>query len=159
MIMKKRRARRKRTKKDYLKLGLAVFALLVLLFVVWANIFYYRNCENQTCFNDYLEDCKGARFISQGDMTFEYKILGRSSGNCVVNVRLLQGDLSEQDLLKVEGKQMKCELPLGLVAVPQSDIGNCHGELREGLQDLIISKLHKYIVQNLGEINEGLLGV
>ena len=36
---------------------------------------------------------------------------------------------------------------------PESDINNCHGLLKEGLQDLFISKLHRYIVQNLGEIN------
>ena len=36
---------------------------------------------------------------------------------------------------------------------PESDIGSCHGPLKEGLQDLIIQKLHSYLVQNLGRIN------
>jgi hypothetical protein len=91
-------------------------------------------------------------------MTFEYKLKGWIPINnekiCNINVKLLKGDLNNQDSLKLEGKEMKCSLPVGVVAAPESDIKKCTGPLKEGLQELIISKMHKYIVQNLGEINQ-----
>jgi len=131
----------------------AAVVLILIGILIWANFFYYKDCENQTCFNDYLVDCHRARFTLTGDMIFEYKIEGENEENCFVNVKLLQGESNDPDSLKLEGKQMECNVPLGTIIAPESDINNCHGLLKEGLQDLIISKLHRYIVQNLGEIN------
>jgi len=37
--------------------------------------------------------------------------------------------------------------------IPESNIGKCTGLLKEGLQDLVIKKLHTYLVQNLGKLN------
>ena len=89
-------------------------------------------------------------------MTFEYKILLKDGDDCVVKVKLLRGDLSNQDSLALQSKSMKCNLPFGFVVAPEDDISKCHGLLKEGLQDLIIKKMHTYIVQNLEEINSGI---
>jgi predicted nuclease of restriction endonuclease-like RecB superfamily len=70
-----------------------------------------------------------------------------------VDVELLQGELNNQDSLRLEGFKMRCSLPEGVIMIPESDIGNCKGELKEGLQELIIEKLYTYIVQNLGRLN------
>jgi hypothetical protein len=72
---------------------------------------------------------------------------------------LLQGELNNQDSVKLEGNKMECKLPRGVVMIPESDIGNCHGLLKEGLQDLVIQKLHTYLVQNLGRINLELVDI
>ena len=130
----------------------AVIVILIAA-LIWFNFFYYRNCENKTCFNDYLRDCKKAKFNSFGNMSFEYTVLGKSAESCNVNVNWLKGDLNNQDSLKLESKSMVCSIPLGAVIQPESDISLCHGILKEGLQDLIIQKLHNYLVQNLGKIN------
>ena len=86
-------------------------------------------------------------------MIFEYTIKGVERDECEVVVQLLQGELSNQDSIKLEMQKMTCMLPKGVVMIPESDIGNCHGLLKEGLQDLVIKKLHTYLVQNLGQIN------
>ena len=48
---------------------------------------------------------------------------------------------------------MDCSVPFGLVIKPESEMKNCHGELKEGLQEIIIENLHTYIVGNLDKIN------
>jgi len=131
--------------------------ILVGILIVYAYFFLYVKCEDKQCFNNYLRDCNRAKFNSLGNMSFEYKILGASNGNCSVNVKLLRGDFTNQDSLKLQGKQMICNIPLGVVISPESDISLCHGLLKEGLQDLIISKLHQYIVLNLGDINRDIV--
>jgi hypothetical protein len=141
------------------KIFLALLAIALILSLIWLTFFYSRACENQTCFNDYLKDCKRANFITSGGMVFHYKILGKSSEGCEVNVKLLQGDLSNRDSLKLEKKEMRCYLPFNTVAAPEADIGLCTGQLKEGLQDLLIQKLHTYIVQNLGKINAELMNI
>ena len=87
------------------------------------------------------------------EMIFEYSIEGRARDKCEVVVELLQGELNNADSEKLEHQKMICMLPLNVVMDPESDIGACHGELKEGLQDLIIRNLHTYLVQNLGKLN------
>ncbi len=141
-------------KRRKIQLAIAITVILLVAVILSLHLFYFRKCENKTCFNDYLRDCKKAQYTSFSNMTFHYKILGKEDGNCSVNIKMLKGDFNNQDSLKLETKDMTCSLPLGVVMTPESDISLCHGLLKEGLQDLIIQKMHRYIVQNLGKINE-----
>ena len=144
--------------------------LLLILFLVlvgglwWFGLYYYKTCENQECFNSALQKCSRVRFVSQSNMLFEYKILSRwwkfwKRDKCEVSVKLIRGDLSNQDSLVLEGKSMRCSIPFGMIIAPESDINNCHGLLKEGLQDLIINKMHSYIVENINEISEEIKGL
>ena len=133
--------------------------LLVLILGVWVIFFGYAKCETWECFNNHLENCDKVKFVGGTNMIFEYIVEGVSDGKCEVGVRLLQGELDNKDLIKLEMREMTCMLPKGIVMIPESDIGNCHGLLKEGLQDLMIEKLHSYIVQNLGRINLEVLDV
>mgnify|MGYP001355738711 CR=1 FL=1 len=92
-------------------------------------------------------------------MIFRYDIKGKDGDYCEVDVELLQGELNNADSLKLEGQSMTCMLLLGVIVAPESDIGLCHGELKEGLQDLVIRKLHTYLVQNLGRLNLEVAGL
>jgi len=139
-----------------------LFALLVLvgfLWSIWFLFFSYDRCTNDVCFERNLKGCYGATFISGDDMIFEYEIKGKTKGECEVEVTLLQGELNNADSKKLEGQSMTCLLPLGAVVAPESDIGVCHGLLKEGLQDLVIRKLHTYLVQNLGKLNLEMAGL
>ena len=136
---------------------LTVLALLI--WGGWVLFFSYDECETWDCFNAHLERCDKVKFIGGGEMIFEYIIEGSSDGECEVGVELLQGELNNQDSLKLEGHKMSCMLPEGVVMIPESDIGKCSGLLKEGLQDLVIKKLHTYLVQNLGRINLEVLDV
>ncbi len=136
-----------------LKCVLAGAVIALFIFAIFGNFIYYKNCDSLECFDDYLVRCSRAKFIDRGNMSFEYKIQGQERDECLVNVRLLRGDLSNQDSLVLQDKSMKCGLPVGVVMRPVDDISLCHGLLKEGLQDLIIKKMHTYIVQNLDRIN------
>lgn len=127
--------------------------LALVIYSVWFFFFSYKECVDWDCFNSRLEECRRTEFIGGSDMIFEYKILRSRGDFCRVNIELLQGEINNRDSAKLVGQEMICELPKSVLMIPESDIGNCHGRLKEGLQDLIINKLHNYIVQNLGRIN------
>jgi hypothetical protein len=138
---------------------LLLIGLVILVYVVWFIFFSYQECVSWDCFNNRLADCSKTEFIGGSKMIFEYTVRGESNGLCVVGVELLQGELNNQESIKLEGNRMSCNLPLGIKMIPESDIGNCHGLLKEGLQDIIIKKLHAYLVQNIGQINLEVLDV
>lgn len=133
--------------------------LAILAFGVWALFFSYVNCDSWECFNNQLKSCDRAKFVGEMDMVFEYTIKGSSNQKCEVVVRLLQGELNNKDSIKLEMQEMTCMLPEGVAMIPESDIGNCHGILKEGIQGLVIKKLHTYLVQNLGKLNLEMLDV
>jgi hypothetical protein len=132
---------------------IAFVVLVVIVWLTWFIFFDYESCGNSACFNENLKACDKARFVGGNDMIFEYIIKGKSGGECEVEVTLLQGELNNKESINLENQAMTCFLPLGTVVSPESDISVCHGILKEGLQDLIIKKLHSYLVQNLGRLN------
>ena len=134
-----------------------LIGIVVFVYIVWFLFFSFKECDSWECFNKNLEDCSRSTFIGGDRMIFEYTVRGTSGDSCVVNVELLQGELNNQDSIKLEGKEMRCSLPGGIIMIPESNIGNCHGELKEGLQDLVIKKLHTYLVKNLGQLNLDLI--
>ncbi|MFH0831508.1 MAG: hypothetical protein V1886_01415 [archaeon] len=125
--------------------------LIFLLIAVYLNFFYSRKCADESCFNSALSQCKKARFLNiQADSSWLYSIKGQKAGNCIVDVKNIDVKIAEAELLK--GKSMICSLPKGVVVSPESELGNCHGLLKESLQDIILERLHTYIVQNIGQI-------
>jgi len=142
------------------KWPIILIVLMTAVWAIWIVFFSYTNCNNWNCFNSNLENCNRVKFIGESNgLVFEYIILGSSEDICNVNIKLLQGELSNQDSIKLENQEMICSLPLGVAIIPESNIGNCHGLLKEGLQDLIIKKLYTYLVQNLGRINLEVLDI
>ncbi len=126
---------------------------------IWFMFFSYEKCADKVCFEDNLKDCDNALFVSGDDMIFRYVIRGERDGDCLVEVELLRGELNNADSMRLEGHTMECGLPFGVVVAPESDISVCHGLLKEGLQDLVIRKLHTYLVQNLGRLNLEMAGL
>ena len=137
----------------------ALVLLVVVLLVWWFVFFGEARCESWECFNEHLAGCSRVEFVGDSDMIYEYSVEGRSGSECEVGVKLLQGQLNNQESARLEGLEMTCMLPMGVVVVPESDIRRCHGLLKEGLQDMVIERLHGYIVQNLGEINSDVMDV
>lgn len=133
--------------------------LIGVIWLIWIFFFGYEDCQDKACFDANLLDCDKANFIGGDDMIFRYEIRGNDGDKCVVDVELLQGELNNEDSRKLEGQSMTCMLPEGVVVDPESDIGLCHGLLKEGLQDLVIRKLHTYLVQNLGRLNLEMAGL
>ncbi len=151
---------RKEVKKGFSwKWFVILIVLAVIIYIGWFFFFSTKECFSWDCFSNRLEDCSQTNFIGGTKMIFEYRIRGKSGEFCEVDVELLQGELNNQDSIKLENKKMNCMLPLGVRMIPESDIGNCHGLLKEGLQDIIIKRLHTYLVENIGQINLEVLDV
>ena len=76
---------------------------------------------------------------------------------CETEVTLLSAKEGDVGLRDYEGVSMLCYYDIGVAGYPERNLAACHGELKEGLQSIIIEKLYKYLVANLGEIREDLL--
>ncbi len=139
---------------------LVIFIGLLVIFIVLAvdfTFFYTDKCENYSCFADAMRECKPAVYVNEEiEATWRYEILGLRGDECYVEVKLLQlkqGDISFE---KLSGYDMQCSYAKGIVVYPEKNLDKCHGRLKEELQTIIIRKLHTYIVDNLGKIDEGL---
>lgn len=129
---------------------LIVIALALSLYFTFFNI---SSCDTIACFNNALAKCSKVKFANmQEEATWLYTIKGSKDDKCVVQVKSTNVRLDEAK--KIENKDMLCYIPKGMVIPPESELDNCHGLLKEGLQDIIIEKLHVYIVQNIGKISE-----
>jgi len=143
-------SREQEPKKYVIYLFILVIVALVAFLYIWSDV---GECDSWECFNNRLKNCDRTTFIGGDDMIFKYTILGTFGSSCQVDVELLQANLGVQESLSLENKAMVCEVPFGVVILPESDIGACHGLLKEALQDQIIEKLYSYVVSNVGQIS------
>ena len=144
------------------KRGIQVGIITVLIILGLVVILYSKQCgNNSTCFTTHLSDCDKARYISDlQDAAWQYEIVGPTiDGKCIVNVKLLVAKEGNVDLAGIEGDSMVCYPELGNIADPKADLRYCHGLLKEDVQNAIIQKMHKYILDNIGQINEELQNI
>lgn len=136
---------------------LIIFIVLAVIFIALAvhtTFIHPPRCETFECFEEKMKACDKASYINDDpEATWRYNILGTESGACVVEVTLLQSKTGELGVEKLTGYSMECGYPKGVVSYPEKDLGMCHGRLKEEMQNIIISKLHAYIVENLGQID------
>ena len=141
--------------------GKIVFSIIfTALIVLIAGMYFFDMspkaiCSDQACFDERLKSCEKTIFVGgSGEVVYRYEIEGSLGNSCLVSVELLQGQLTEEDSKFLEGKKMDCRIPLGEVISPESNMKNCHGILKEDLQEIIIESLHAYVVRNIDKINE-----
>jgi hypothetical protein len=140
-------------------LNKVIIALIVIfLLVVLYLSFGAEKCVNFECFQENMIQCgRGTTYVNEeSEASWGYEIKGKDGNLCEVEVTLLSAKEGSLDLRQFEGNSMSCFYDLGVVAYPEKDLDTCHGQLKENLQTIIIENLHKYIVDNLGEIQEGL---
>ena len=68
-------------KNKLLKLVLIGIVLAIGFFLIYGSVFYFKNCESESCFDDYLRNCKQAQFVGGEEITYKYKILGSDGIN------------------------------------------------------------------------------
>src|SRR4030042_3483086 len=139
-------------------IALLIIALIIVVgLAIYFTFFFYYTCNDLECYRAHQRDCVRTKFISDGvETTWQYLVKGKDSGKCVINVKVVkikQGTLDKQRLVN---KAMDCSVLLGSIVEPETDLAVCHGELKEEMQNIIIQKLHAYIVENLGEIGKEL---
>ena len=146
----------KETKKKVYIALIVVFAISVLLFV-YLNFVYTQSCQNYECWQKYMTKCGRASFVSeQTEAAWGYEITGKTDSQCVIEVTLLLAKKGELGIEKLVGSKMTCSYKIGTATYAEKDLSACHGLLKEELQTLIINKLHSYLLENLGQVAEGL---
>jgi len=149
-------------KRDKTKIFIIFLAILAVLVVIIAGLLiflytYTKSCGNRDCFDSAMEKCSRASLVDENPETvWQYSIQGKKDNMCNVNVQLLQVKKGTSDLEKLNGLDMDCSLPIGYVTSPQDDLSKCHGILKETLQEMMISKMHVYILENIGRISSEL---
>ncbi len=136
---------------------LIVSIILLLGIIAYIQFVYVEKCESFECFRDSMEKCKKAEYRNeQSEAVWGYEIKGEEDNLCKVGVAMLlakEGDLGLDNLI---GYEMDCYYPIGVAVYPEKDLESCHGRLKEELQKIIIDKLHSYIIENLGKVEEAL---
>jgi len=145
---------RRLRKRDWFVILLLAVLLCVTIFI---GFFYSSDCKDRDCFIRAMFECKKATFSSeQQNITWQYYVKGSSNSECVVAVKAMNVKMGNDISEKFEGKEMNCYIPKNVAGsfMPEAKLEYCHGELKESLQDLIIEKMHLYIMQNIGQFNQ-----
>ena len=140
-----------------------VVVLTIMLIIVFAGLitslyfayFYMTTCPDKECFTKAIIDCKRKSFTDDNDNSIiQYRIIGQREGVCKTNVKILQIKRGTADLAILENKEMICSTEIGVYTEPESNLRECHGELKEQIQEMIIQRMHSQIMENLGKISD-----
>lgn len=143
--------------KTVLLIVIASLVLIAGLGLLYINFVHTEKCETFECFQKNMDVCSRAEYVNEEpDASWRYTITGFGLTSCNVNVELLQAKKGELGIEELSGLSMDCEYQKGFSGYPEGDLGKCHGILKEALQEKIIEKLHKYVLENLGKIDESL---
>lgn len=135
-----------------------IIALIIAgIAAVYFTFFFYHSCNDFACYYELQKQCSKVKFINDAeDTTWKYIINGKTDSKCEIEVTALEVKTGGIDKQILNGNSMICLLPLQSTATPESDLSRCSGKLKENLQDLLIQKLHAYIVENVGQIGQEL---
>ena len=142
--------------------AVVVWVIVILILVsagvaLYLNYSYYPKCTSYECFKDSMVKCSRVSYVNDGaEATWEYKIEGTNKNSCQIMVTLLQAKEGSLGIDRLNGYSMECSYPIGISNYPEKDLTKCSGKLREELQTIIINKLHIYIINNLGALNESI---
>jgi len=140
-------------KSSVIKVILVIAILLAIISIGYFMFFFTAICESGECFSSAMIDCKRVSYIKDAAETITYyEILGKKDNRCQIKVKLLQVKQGPEDLGEMEGKEMICNVPLGVYTSPESNLKECHGRLKEEIQEIMIQRMHSQLVENIGEI-------
>ena len=140
------------------RVGIALIILIIALitFSSYFLFFYARPVSTSEEFLDAMDSCKDVSWVREDAQASWLYIIksGEKGDSCNVEIRLLQIKEGTIESEKLQGKKMVCMVQKGETQFPEKDITSCTGKLKEELQDIIIQRMHSYLLQNVGEIRE-----
>jgi len=142
------------------KMFFLFFIILIVSILVFGSyflFFYSKACPDMACFIKAMEKCNKV-YVTKQDVNsdWKYRIIGSGfEESCRVRITLLKIKQGSIDGEKLQGKEMVCDLLKGDSQYPEKDLSRCTGQLKEEMQDLIIQRMHKYLLQNIGEVKQG----
>lgn len=147
----------------YGKKGLIILIIILLIiaiagyFLLSILLFPSKVCEDEECFFNGISNCDKVSWIKEDSQSaWSYKILGSSSKTtCKVEVKLIKLKQGTIEFEKLGGEKMICDVDKGSSALPEKTLSKCTGVLKEQMQEIIIQKMHDYLLKNIGQIEEG----
>ena len=142
------------------RIFLALFILVVGIVVYFAyfKLLSAKQCNNLECYENALLGCKKVWVLNEdANYIWRYEILEENDKNsCNVRVTLLKIKQANIDIEDFQGKEMTCRVRKVDDILPEKDMLRCNGLLKEKLQEIIIDRMHNYLLQNIGEISKEL---
>ena len=134
--------------------GLIIIFIILILSVGYYFFLYSKNCTSESCYNDAIKGCNRVNYIKEdGTASWLYEINGgKDQDTCEVSVTLLNLKEGDIDIEKLQGKSMTCNVNKLNPSDPEKNIADCTGELKEELQEMIIQRMHSYVLENLEEV-------
>jgi len=137
-------------------IAITILIIIIICSVIYLTVLKTEKCSDQECFFSSLENCERTSWVNENEKsTYKYTILSNiDKQKCKVNVQLLnlkQGSAENERLLT---KSMICNVQKTETQSPDKDLSMCSGPLKEEMQNLIIQKMHNYLLENIGEIKE-----
>lgn len=147
-------------KKRFL-ISIIILIIAIIAFIIIFFLFFPKACNDNACFVESLADCDRVSFLKEdSNASWYYIVNGRyNKDSCKVKVKLLRLNQGTIDIEDLEGSEMTCIVSPIDSMPPEENIKNCNGLLREKLQEIIIQRMHNYLLKNLGQIQESFGGV
>lgn len=140
------------------RVGIALVIVLIALIIYggYFFVFYAKPCSDISCFSNAIKNCNRVSFVKEDlQASWLYTIKGADNkDSCIVNVKLLKMKQGTIDSEKLQGEEMNCILNKGDTQFPEKEISQCSGKLKEEIQDIIIQRMHSYLLENVGEIKQ-----
>jgi len=142
--------------KSRVEIALIILIVVLISYSSWFLFFYAKPVATREEFIDAMSNCRDVSWSrDDAQASWLYKIKSGAKGDaCNIEVKLLQmkeGTLSDE---KLQGEKMVCIVQKGETQFPEEDITHCTGGLKEELQDIIIQRMHNYLLKNVGEIRD-----
>ncbi|MFA5259402.1 MAG: hypothetical protein WC979_06765 [Candidatus Pacearchaeota archaeon] len=133
------------------------FLVLFITLTIYFLFFQVKSCKDTQCFIDSMNNCDKSLFVKQDtNADWVYTILGNGNrDSCIVKIQLLRLKTGSVESEKLEGEDMICDIKKGNNEYPERDLTKCTGKLKEDMQELIIQRMHNYIIEVIGEVKQG----
>lgn len=139
----------------FIKILIGLIIILIVAFLFY-RVFFPISCDDKNCFVQGLKTCRHVSWIKEdAESAWLLTILGANQkDSCNVNLRLLNIKKGTVDSEKLMGKEMACNIMRTETRFPPDDISQCTGILKEEIQDILIKRMHDYLLKNIGELKE-----
>jgi hypothetical protein len=147
--------------KRNLRISGIIILIAAAIFAIYYFTFSIEECKDLTCYQNNLFTCNKATYINEDETSvWRYSIKGKYDDDfCDVEVRLLKIKHGQISVESLQDKTMICQVVRSGDDFPEKDMTSCSGPLKEDLQEIIIERIHNYLLQNLGEIQENLKAI
>ncbi len=136
---------------------LLVIVIIILVIVLGIFFFYKKTCKTEECLNNALAKCSPATYYGYRNNNLYYYKISRSFRDCNLHIKIDKMAIgTDHNLVRLlEGTSMNCRIPKA-VKINLDNMENllsfCHGDLKEGLLQVMVERLYALIVRDMSGI-------